>query len=818
MNTLSLAQVTGQQLAIEQVRECYKSRTKEVVLLVGERGTGVSWCIEKASAAWQACGGVALLAKGESFAKDRRLFPWISLAEPGAPQLARIAALKTGLAHSSKAVPMLGSVTSYLVEELLNYRKKKLARESIVLSEQEQDLLFVIENAGRNDRLLVAIDNVESWDDSSMSLLRLIMSRRLDATYSAISSALFLVGVQPGDALQVRSLAGSLPLKECPIKAVDKARLPLAANALGLPALSSDELDRLYSITDGRLDLLADIGDHLRNTGPGELPSDLDSLYDHIMDRRVQSTIGSTSDLAELLMIAAVVGETIWFEDLRCLTGHPQERLIAELRLADSQHLLKAIGDTVRFRSNALHRYFHRAGTPDHPSYHSKFAQCLQVMRPGEYEYRLHHLVLASKAEDALTCYTMAALSARRARRLQPHCESISRLAGWAEMRLFLRAMFDAYDAYDARQLATALSILDGVEPFLPAILVAERDYLEAQILLKSHRSADHLRAVEILQRWQVLKSQEGELWSRISQALMIALVQVGRLEDARNLEADLTSYYWSHRNVDPWALFGLNALRLRSESLHHLPTATLRIESALAYFGRPDISGPPRHPLQYYYALSNLVANLLANGRFHEARRRSQELDVLVRDYPQFHWPVLEIPSNNFVLAAYLTGEMDATTAESTMKQIASGGESADQLLMENNRGVYLMASGHVAAAIDALETVYQRVVSMEDVDHYHRYFICNNLAICRALTGDIAYARQTFIELSTSLGHFYPALQRTIEARHALMRKAVESWSWANLQDLDAFLTHHSAIGPQWRFYGRSLLFSDIQFWSTD
>jgi hypothetical protein len=68
---------------------------------------------------------------------------------------------------------MVGQVTSFLVDELLNHRKKRLAREAMHLTSQEQDLLFVIQTASRNRRLLLSLDHLETWDDSSWSLLGL---------------------------------------------------------------------------------------------------------------------------------------------------------------------------------------------------------------------------------------------------------------------------------------------------------------------------------------------------------------------------------------------------------------------------------------------------------------------------------------------------------------------------------------------------------------------------------------------------------------------------------------------------------------------
>ena len=51
-------------------------------MLIGAPGTGVTWTLERVSQEWEQFGGAALHAKGEPFASDRKLFPWLTLALP----------------------------------------------------------------------------------------------------------------------------------------------------------------------------------------------------------------------------------------------------------------------------------------------------------------------------------------------------------------------------------------------------------------------------------------------------------------------------------------------------------------------------------------------------------------------------------------------------------------------------------------------------------------------------------------------------------------------------------------------------------------
>lgn len=813
--------LNGQQAVIDTVVGRQGTKRKEIIVAIGQPGTGVTWTLEKAAEAWEASGGGSLQARGEAFATERKLFPWLTLALPGVKRLARQEVLKGGITQSSRLIPVVGAVTSYLVEELLNYQKKRLSREAVHLTEQEQDLLFVIQNAARRKRLLLTVDHLDVWDEASWSLLRLIMSSSLDGLYPALADALILVGASHGVPSRLLSLGTKLPITEFKIRPLEREEISVAISTFSLPIVTREERDMLYDITDGRLDLLHDLSLHLRETDVADLPARRVSVYDSIIERRMRSLGEKARELEDLLAAAAIVGQTFTVDDIRCLTGHAQEKLNDSLSLATTAHLLSAVGEIAHFQSAELHSHFHRAHATEHAKYHEKFAECLQAMRPSEYEYRLHHLTLAGKTDSALVCYALAALASRRERRTGPEPGNLRNVSGWAVIKSYLDTMHSAYEAYDERHLSEGLRLLDMVEDFLPEVLVAERDYLEAQFLLKSHHVDKFQRAVELLSRWRDLKSREAEVWSRIAQILMVAMVQTDRVEEAHQLEAELSMHYWSRQKVDPWALYGLNMLRRRSECLHHFYSATQRLENAIVYFGPQDLQAAPRHPIQYYYTLTNLVGNLMASGRFREAHARALELEGLVRDHSLMTWPVLEIAVNNFVLAGYLNDHFDAAAAATLMERALEGStEMGDSILMENNYAVLLIRSGARARARELLEHTYVKVIGDGAPDVYHRYFVGNNLAALRALDGDVAAAETLRLEIGRGLEWLYPAVRETLKKRHDLLAPAFADAPNLGPEKFDTYLLDHytTQVGPQWAFYGRGLLLSDIQFWSAD
>ena len=813
-----LEDINGQQAVIDKVL-AERDPRKEVFVAVGPLGSGTTWTLNRCAELWEAEEGAALEVRGETFASDRRLFPWLTMALPRAKRLARLEVLKGSLAQGTRAVPVVGSVTSYLVEEVLNYDKRRLAREALLLTDQEQDLLYVIQTTAQNKQLLLTIDHLESWDEASWSLLALILSPKLDELYPALADAVILVGACREVPSRLHSILSSVRLTELPIRLLDREEMPIALSAFEFPNLSPDDTDRLYEITNGRLDLIHDVSQHFREVDLAGLSSGWTDFYTKLVKRRVQSLEEQIKDLEGTLTAAAVIGNIFTLNDIACLTGSAIDAVTATLRLAAAEHFVSSVGDVARFASTELHRYFHRTGMNEHARYHAKFAECLRTMRPGDYGHRVHHLLLAGNIEDALTCYAHAALAARRDYSSPPDPGDLDAASGWSEIRLYLDKMMKAFDAYDDQQLNDGLAILDEVEAFLPEALIAERDYLEAQFLLAAPSVSSYDRARLLLERWSKLAGREGELWARMAQSLIVAQAQTGHLDEARRLEAELTGSYWGRRHVDPWALHALNVLRRSSECLHSLPATTQRLENAISYFGPAAGGFLPRHPLQYYFTLTNLIGNRLASGRFADAGSKALELEELIRRYPSLPWPLPEIAANNSVLARYLADTLDAATASTLLTQVATGSiEAGDRILLQNNCAVLLVHNGKIQEARAAFEATYATVGFSKEPDEYHRYFISNNLAALFALSGDLDRAHELINECAAVVDKFYPAIHATMVRRQQLIGEAINEAPNLTPEEFDKFLIqrHGMQVGPQWAFYGRGFLLTDIQYWS--
>ena len=817
----SLEEINGQQAAIDRILATHQPQRKETTCIVGPPGTGTTWVLDRCAQLWEKDGNAALSAKGETFAKDRRLFPWLTMVVPGTRRLARLELLKEGVAQTSRAVPVVGSVTSYIVEEVLNHTKHRLARQALFLTEQEQDLLYVIESTVRNKRLMLTLDHPELWDDASWSLLALILSNKLDELYPSLQAAVVVIGSSHSVPSRLRSLVPESMVTELNIRALDLAEMPVALRTFDFPSLPEADVQRLFDATNGRLDLLRDISQHFRSHDLAGFSAGWDNFYSRIVKRRMRSLSGATDGIEAVLNAAAVIGRTFTANDIACLTGSAVDAILATFRLAEREHLLCAAGELVQFESAELHRYFHREGAPEHARYHAKFAECLRIMRPGDYGHRQRHLYLAGQTEEALTCYTLSALASRREYRSSPDPGYLIESSGWADIRRYLDQMRAAFDAFDDQRVTQGLEILERIESFLPQVLIAERDYLEALLLLITPSVTNYVRARSLLEKWKTIAASEGEVWARMAQSLFVVLSETGGVDQARQLEASLTAAYWERRNVDPWALHGLNVLRRRAECLHSLPTATQRLESALEYFGGCKDLPVPRNPIQYYYTLTNLIGNKLVRGQFNEAASKALDLEELIHNFSSLTWPMPEVAANNSILARYFAGVFNAVSAAELLgKVFDESNEAGDRLLLQNNYAVLLILMDRLSDAQKLLTRAYSAIVAGKEPDGYHRYFLGNNIAALSAIKGDIPAAENLMKDCGAVLDQFYPAIHATMIRRHELLLEVLHEAPKLAPKAFDdlLFQRYPQQVGSQWAFYGRGFLLTDIQFWSGD
>lgn len=806
-----LEQAIGQHAAIDAVLHARTEPGRRLIILEGPRGSGTSHALGVAAAQWEQQGGASFTARGEDYAKARTLFPWLSLAAPGAREMSRSEAARGVAVAGGESIPGVGPVSAKLLDEVLNRRKVTAAREAIILSDLEQYVLYVLSTTARERRVLLCLDHLTDWDEASRQLLSLILDGRLDITYPSLRDCIIAA---PEDRQLRASLQGTT-IQRVVLRRPSRDELPAALAALGARTIPpAEDIDRVYEATAGRMDLLRDVVTHLKPVERFAPDWDIPSM----IKRRILEAPDPEAVERALKATAIAGGSTTWNE-LQCMLGKDKAELAKTIEMASTLKLidlddlnLRLIGPLVRD---------HLQKTPDAREYHARLSKCLAVLRPREYAHRSLHARLAGDDEAALTCWALDVLSAGRERRPAPSSTGVETAREYATYESYLRELRTAARALDQHDTRRVLDVLGRLDDFMATSLRAERDYLRVQAYLMSHRIQDFQSAEELAERWRLLRDTDGEIWSRLMQSLLIAKIELGRLDEARALERDLATYYWARREMDPWALHALNALRRKTDPLHELPSSRSRLEAAVAFFGPATNAGPPRHAIEYYFGLTNLIGNLLSGGDFEEASRRANQLERLVREREDIAWPRVEVALADLVLVDYLNERSTALECAARMERLISQtSDVGNRFLMEATLGTLLAKSGKLDASERVLRGSVRRLGDEADSDAYHRYFLENNLAALLLVTGRKDEALATFERIGELPSRLYPVARRILTRRDELLKEILPSVGDASAESFDTLLRTRfpPQIGPEWRFYGRGFLLTDIQFWSSD
>jgi hypothetical protein len=271
----------------------------------------------------------------------------------------------------------------------------------------------------------------------------------------------------------------------------------------------------------------------------------------------------------------------------------------------------------------------------------------------------------------------------------------------------------------------------------------------------------------------------------------------------------------------DPDAEFALNRLRRRSEAIHMPEVANDRLKSALSYFGPGERGEVPLHWAEYIATLNNLCANEMVLGRFDAAKRTASGLlgsaaelagDVLRR--PNYMW-------SNMLLTEYLTGgrpidlvkpfEAIATIDDHTL---------VDSMLLEINLATIRASAGENRLALDHLLRAFQDFDQNDASSPYVRHFATSNLGVLLWMLQDDIPHEQMFERAATALQEMkdieycHPFLEQRMMLLNAIFQIRDGDRTLEGLES--KMRSVGMKVGPSWRFFGRPLLVTDIQYWA--
>lgn len=795
--------------------------SQDLVLVQGPPGTGKSWLAAAIGAAWEDEGGSTVVAHGDFAYADASLWPFgFAMAGLGAGWRKTLPKLK-GVTRAGEMLLGTGGLVTASVEALAKARKTRKRGRKIPLDDGEQDVLHDLERLSRTGSLLLIADNLHWWDARSLDLLGRLRDPRMWDAFPFLSE-MRVIAVQTPEPYQtvMHPASHARLLDPVATSAVELERVPRDAFAEVLEALGAgasppaDVVDAIYAFSGGHLALASRCAERVaRGEGAALVAAaDSDEFLRRILVERI-SALGSRGQQAlAMLQIAATLGLTFRIDELTCATGADEPHTARLLRECRSEAVLVVEDGVGRFVHDLYRQYFLSTGALDRTSIHEKLAECLRILRPGDYELRASNAIRADRPREGAAWAVHAALQRQR--------DGLS----WRDLR---DAMGDFEPVAEGCERALAflneyrfqecLETLAGLPRNLTKSLMAEVDHLRATCLMVTRSEDDRAAARALVEAWIDYEDEEPELWIRLMQLLLYALAMLVDKEPGLRLEARVRKVLAARTAFDPAAEDALYTLE-RCAGRFHLPErAVLLGRDAVAHFGPNEGQTLVRRPVEYYRCLVNLGANLTANARFAEAHEVHAELERLVASYPSGVFPRLDYPQMNELLAQYRDGTVALDEAIVRQRQIVAEHEVAgDPFWVESALAVYLAIGGNEAEATAILDGLERELTVRGDPAPSLLYLVRGNRCAIRFVTGHVEAVDEWRELMGTLVRIPYVTLPYMVR-RHQLLEQVMSRGERMTAAEFDECLLAERPLefGPLWQQLGRGFWMPEIEWW---
>jgi hypothetical protein len=802
-------------------------------VLWGPSGCGKSWVVRRVAQKWEKAGGVAVIAAGEP-ALTRRSYGafWASISAVG-PRLSLERTIAKGASAVGRTVPVVGHLVAFLTDLLAENRSRIRRDQLLHLRTEEFDILCHLQAVEKGGGLLILADDLQYWDPDSLQLLFLIIAGACHDVFPFLKTARFLVSVTEDQGGQLSSpvseILGKLP-KPIRLHSMPAYELSAVLRSFGYtPVLNRQQLETLYVISGGHLELLRQLAMYLK-TNPNCADVDVllrttgisgDRFLASILVKRLQAGGDTGRAVLTVLAAAAVIGKSFARDELSCLMKSTGIEPFRCIQTARELGLLATSGDGFTFRHDVLRRCLIQHLDAHAMETHRTFAECLTLLRPSDYFSRADQLAAAGLPQDSARLFFCGVYKRLRDGNPTPGAlrEQALQMLRATDQNTGAEAILIAHERILERRFSQAIQLLSGSENTDHPVFITERLLLLGLATLQSVTTSERRKALSILQDCLAIQHGERELEMRIKLTLLTAYGHLELWDEARNLDIEISAMLVSLRRTDPGAREALEIQRRKSAMLYGSEVAAERCRSAANFFGPPNgAEWPPRNPVQFFMAQCNLAGNLLVAGRFDEADRiASGALTVWLR-MRGIKMPRVEKCINNSVVAGFLSGRLGANEAVSLLNELrAQNPDGVFSRLIRSNCAVFLAIGGHPAAAFDEFNSLSSELEQNGVEDEFYRYFIRSNLAGLLHVRGATERGWELWCSLDDHVPHIPDSDRAYLLARQKHQVGAFDAVEPGDVTAWNNYLQRQMPqhLGPGWRFYGRGLLLTDTQIW---
>ncbi len=823
----------NQEEVLESIQAFITETSNNFILLRGAPGSGKTFVLHEAIERLSSETINCVMFSGDSFCRNRDYYYFYDginkafIANKNKVSKNILGkSVKKNVIQASKMVPIAGNVISSILEDILGAKKSHNILLNSVFNSQELEILFQLEYlCNRFKKTIFFFDDLHYADNKSLQFIYLLLTQI--SKLKNILPSIYIVGVTSvSQNIEEEAIEQILRFAHdytFHLKYINREDYASALKALGLKKTLNTEMhETLYSITDGHLQLIADI---VNMCNENEEVAEKDYWESHDWSSTIRSRILQLAHdgeiIDETLKYASLFGNTFLYYELELVLGKTEGEI---RRIIDNARNLNLVQEHMRIGARFVHdiirKSFRSEITEKNASYFSNYAKCLQIIHPNYYAERAESLFIAGEYAASVEIWGLFFLQQIRNRStsIAQHHQIQDYMSH--EYSEFLDLMGKAYQCLLGEDYQAAKEIIDSIEELVPVRFRAEKCYLFALICSKwlDRRMREEAEDALYIMLQEPTIIQEAELWERLASTALVASIHNNNTTRAKEIEKQLYLNLGERIAFDSSAEKTLNVLRRKSSCLHPPAFAALNVKKSLDFFGPPpdsDIIAAPRYHNEYYMALCNYVATTLMAGKFDESAKGAKVFLSFIRRQSNVQFPRIEMPLNNCVIALYLANEASAEESVIELMNILETirAEVTTSIVINVNLAILKTLCGDVLNGQKLLQRQKEVLDDYQNVEFYYSFLVKSNLAVLDYILGRRYEAQKLTIELAE--GDRIKEELYFLKRNDALQQVFNEAEPNALHPWLDTLLLSRG-VDSCWNYYGRKLLFGELEFWS--
>lgn len=720
--------------------------------------------------------------------------------------------------------PLGNDFLSACITELSTINKKKRELYNFIFDKEELDILFPLEYFCKKEKnIIFLIDDLQYWDKKSLRLLYTLIQQQGNE-YVFLRNSQFVGAINidyPNYEEELNGIINLAGKQVYDLDVADKNNYKVILKQLGLAITLNDDLvEALYSITGGNLQLSSDIV--LLLNDETEVENTIrkiisDKNLGHLLIERLSKISENGVMVNETLKYASLFGSSFYYHDLENVLEKDESYIRNLIETAQSFCLVNGASNGASFIHELIREAYKNETKENKIKYYTGYAKCLKMLYPGNYKERAESLKDAGEYEKASLVYILEFLKQLR---INNSCSQDL----YKELDLpyylsdYVLSMERAYNFFYSDRYDNCLLELESIEDIVPSILLAEKYYLMSITLSKWLDTTSRKRAVKCIEPFLVMSiiDDEIEVWERIVSAYIIACVHNNDCDKAREYESKLQSSIGRRINFDIDASYKLNIIRRKASSLYPPQQAFIWTKKSKNFFAPKEKESLPLDPIEYYMSLNNYLATSLMAGKFNLVTEETAELISLPQKIKYLKFPRFEMPLNNAILIFYLNHKITVDEARERFQQIIDtyNVEDSTGVIIKVNSAIFYGLSGDFSEALKILETLYDKIKFIENLEFYYKYLVEVNLRVLQYLNGDkesIETLGNIQKECATKGEEYLEAHVKCV-IDFTKQEEKISPLSWYHTEMVNSKMKHDDC----WKYYGHKYLFGELEFWS--